>query len=99
MAILDLDQASECDSLEVFLTLLENEICSRYCPSFGDLGERYGTFSRKIEVVCSTESKIGEELDISNVVGAELEITSRHAMGRCSLERSEIIELDRSRQP
>ena len=43
MTILDLDQPPQCNSFEVLLAFLENEVAPRHCPAFCDAREWDGT--------------------------------------------------------
>ncbi len=69
IAILNLDQASEGDSLEIFLAFLEYKTTSRNSPSLGDSRQRHWPRSRKVEVISRPESEVGEEFKISYAVG------------------------------
>jgi hypothetical protein len=74
------------------------EVRSGNGPALGDLGERHGAPCRKIEVVGSTESKVGEEFEVAHTVGAELEVGGGDTVGWCALERLEVVEVYRTRE-
>ena len=68
VAILNLNQASKGDSLEIFLAFLENKTTSRNGPSLGDSRQRHWSRSRKVEVISCPESEVGEKFKISYAV-------------------------------
>ena len=69
VAILNLNQASKGDSLEIFLAFLENKTTSRNSPSLRDSRQRHWSRSRKVEVVSRPEGEVGEKLKVSYAVG------------------------------
>lgn len=72
MAVLDLNQSPQRDTLKVFLTLLVDEVGSRNGPALGDFGKRNRTFGGQVEVVSGTQGKVGKEFEVADTVGAQL---------------------------
>jgi hypothetical protein len=70
ISILDLDQSAECNSFEVLLALLVNEVASGNSPAFHDARKGHGSGHGEVEVVSGTDSKVREELDVADTVGS-----------------------------
>jgi len=71
-----------------------DEVGPRHGPALCDSGERHGTARRQVEVVCGAQSKVGEEFEIADAVGADLQVGGWGAVGRFSLQRFEVGQLD-----
>ncbi len=67
-----------------------NERSSRDRPSLYDSRKRDRAVSREPEVVSSAKSEIGEEFEVANRVGAQLEIAGWNAVGGFSAEGTQV---------
>jgi hypothetical protein len=72
MTIFYLYKPPESDSFKVFLAFRMNEVTARHRPPFDDAGKRYWSGCWEVEVVGCPKSKVGEELDVADVVRSEL---------------------------
>lgn len=68
VAILNLNKSTKRYSLEILLGLLVSEIAFQNSPAFRDSRERCRSESGKIQIVCRSERKVGEKLDMSCAV-------------------------------
>jgi len=68
VAILDLNQPTESDSLKVFLALLMHKVASRDGPAFDHARKRHGAGNGKVKIIGGADGEVGEELHISNAV-------------------------------
>lgn len=59
-------------------------------PPLRDPRQRHRSRSRQVEVVRRAEGKVAEELEVADVVGAQLEIADGHAVGRLAAEGFEV---------
>lgn len=71
---MDLDEATHGDALEVLLRFLVHEVAAGHRPALCDSGERHGPFGGEVQVVGCAQREVGEELQIFDAVGAELEV-------------------------
>jgi hypothetical protein len=74
ISILNLDETAEGDTLEILLALLVHEVASRDGPAFDDTGQRHGSGNGEVEVIRGADGEVGEEFDVLDAVGSELEI-------------------------
>lgn len=90
MSILDLNQPPHGPTLKILLTLLVHEHAPGDGPTLDDAGERYGTGGREIEVVGRAQCEVAEELEVADIVGAQLEIADWHAVLGSAAEGFEV---------
>lgn len=86
LSIPNLNQSPHRPPLEVLLTLLVDETASRNRPALYNTRERNGTVSGESEVVGCAEGKVGEEFEVADAVGTQLEVAGWDAVGGCSAE-------------
>ena len=92
--VLNLDQPAQGDAPEVLLRLLEDEDVTRDGPALGHAWEWDGALGWQGEVVCRAEGEVGEELEVADAVGADLQVADGHAVGWCAAERAQVCCLD-----
>lgn len=92
--VLNLDQPAHGNALEILLALLEDEVGSWYCPALGDAWERDGAASGKAHVVCCANGEIGEEKEVTDGIGAQLQIASWDSILRFVAQRSKVYGTD-----
>jgi hypothetical protein len=63
VAILDLDQSSQCHTLKVLLRFLEDEVTPRDCPPFRDSRQGHRAISWQTQVIRGSEGKVREKLE------------------------------------
>ena len=80
VSVLDLYQPPHGDALEVLLRLLENEVGAWNCPAFDYAGEGNGAARAETHVVGCAHGEVGEEEEVADVVGAQLEVAGGHAV-------------------
>lgn len=91
---MDLDEAPHGDALKVLLRLLEDEVCARHGPSLGDTGQGNGTSRGEAHVVCGADGKVGEEEQVADAIGAQLEIADGDAVFRGAPQGPEMNSTD-----
>jgi len=94
MPILNLNQSSQSLPLEILLRFLENEVGPGDGPAFGDAGKGDGALGAETEVVCCAHGEVGEELEITDGIGAELDVAARDSVFGGTAERAEMDGLD-----
>jgi hypothetical protein len=99
MAVLDLDESSHGDTFEVLLRLLEDEVGAWYGPALCYARERDRASGAQTHVVRRADGEVGKEKEITNGVGAELEVADRDAVDGGATERAEVDGLDVDRGP
>ena len=90
VAVLDLHQPSQRDALKILLALLVHEVRPRHRPALDDLGERGRSGGGQLEVVGGAHGEVGHELDVTDRVGAQLQVAGRHAVLGPPAERCQV---------
>jgi hypothetical protein len=96
VTILDLNQAAEGDPLKVLLALLVYEVTAGHGPALGDTGEGHRAGDGEVEVVGGTDGEVGEELQVLDAVGSQLEVAYGEAVFRLPPQGTQIECLDTS---
>ena len=94
MPVLDLNEAAHGDSLKVLLGLFENEICAWDGPALGYSGKGNWASCGKAHVVCCADGEVGEEEQIADRVGSELEVADWNAVFGGAPEWTQVYCLD-----
>lgn len=71
-----------------------NDMTLWHRPSLDDSRQGDRTRGGEVEIVSGTHGKVAEELEIADVVGAELEIADGETVGGCAFEGTEVEGLD-----
>lgn len=96
VAVLDLDQPPERDTLKVFLRLLENEMRLGHGPPLDHARKGHGAEGGQAKVVGGAEGEVAEELEVANRIGSELEIARGDTVLGFATERLEVEGLERA---
>lgn len=94
VAVLDLDQSPECDTLKVFLRLLENEMRLGHGPALDHTRQGNGAEGRQAEVVGGAKGEVAEELEVADRIGPELEVARGNAILGFTTKRLEVEGLE-----
>lgn len=97
VAILNLNESAQGDTLEILLALLVDKVASQEGPAFDDAREGNGARDGEVEVVGGTNGEIGKEFYIVDTVGTQLEVTDGEAVFRFPPKRSQVDGLHASR--
>ena len=73
MAIHYCYEASVCNALEILLRLFVDEVAAQGSPTLCFPGQGHGAGGGQFEIEGSTEAEVGEELEVADAVGAELQ--------------------------
>ena len=94
MSVLDLYEPAQRHALEIFLGLFEDEVGAGDGPALGDAWEGNGAPRAETHVVGGTHGEVGEEEEVTDRVGAELEVADRDAVRGFAAEGPEAEGLD-----
>ena len=81
MPVLYLNQPPQRLTLEILLRFLEDEIRARHRPAFCDARERHGAGGGEVQEVGCAQGEVGEDFEVADAVGAELEVAGWDAVG------------------
>lgn len=95
--ILNLNQPPQRLPLKILLTLLVDEMAHRYSPSFGNSGQGHGSVGGETKVVGGAHAEVGEEFQVADAVGAQLEIADWEADGGFAAQGTKVDCLDGAR--
>ena len=90
VAVLDLDEAAHGDALEVLLRLLEDEVGPGDGPALGDAGQGDGPPRAQPHVIGGAHGEVGEQQQVLDRVGAQLQVAHGHAVLGLAAERAHV---------
>lgn len=94
LPIPNLNKSPQSLPLEILLALLMNKTASRHRPPFHNSGKRNRAVGGEPEVVGGAKGEVGEELEVADTVGAQLEIAGWNTVGGCSAQGTQVGGLD-----
>lgn len=98
VAVPDLNEAADCNSLEVLLGFLEDETAPWHGPTLGDARKWHRAKCREIQVVRCSKGKVGKELEVPEGVGPQLQVARGDAVFGLAPEGLQVQSLNTPRE-